>query len=246
MDKSKPQHPPNAPPLAQPPRTLAQRLLHEWLLPIAAVVAIMSPIRASIADWNDVPTGSMKPTILEGDRIYVNKLAFGLRIPFTHTWLARWSSPVRGDIITFASPMDGTRLVKRVIGLPGDIIELRDNRLLVNQTPADFAITAEGPADLFPGGPQARIVQVTEAFAGMSHAISITPGLPSIKDFAPTLVPEGHVFVLGDNRDMSSDSRIIGPVPIRSIYGRSPGVALSLDPGHSYTPRWDRFFSTLK
>src|SRR5258706_12828154 len=95
-------------------------------------VILMVIFRSAVADWNDVPTGSMKPTILEGDRILVNKLAYDLKIPFTTVHLTAWARPKRGDIIVFFSPIDRVRLVKRVFGLPGDEIELRDNQLLVN------------------------------------------------------------------------------------------------------------------
>ena len=113
-------------------RSPMQRFLREWVLPIGLVMLVMFPIRSVVADWNDVPSGSMRPTILEGDRIYVNKLSFGLRLPFTMTWLARWDEPRRGDIATFASPADGIRLVKRIIGVPGDTVELRNNMLVIN------------------------------------------------------------------------------------------------------------------
>src|SRR6187200_2349564 len=98
------------------------RTLKNWIVSFAV----------AFADWNDVPTGSMEPTILPGDRILVNKLAYGLRVPFTHTWLARWDDPSAGEIVIFASPKDGTRLVKRVIAGPGDTIELRNNVLVIN------------------------------------------------------------------------------------------------------------------
>src|SRR5205809_7137832 len=92
----------------------------------------ISSLRSALADWNDVPTGSMKPTIEEGDRVVVNKLAYDLKIPFTTIEIAKWSDPKRGDIVVLFSPLDGTRLVKRVIAVPGDKIELRENQLYVN------------------------------------------------------------------------------------------------------------------
>ena len=85
-----------------------------------------------MADWNDVPTGSMKPTILEGDRVFVNKLAYDLKVPFTTWHITEWSNPHCGDIVVFFSPKDGKRLVKRVIGLPGDTVELQNERLVIN------------------------------------------------------------------------------------------------------------------
>ena len=111
-----------------------------WWLVIGLVVF---SLRSSLADWSDVPTGSMKPTILEGDRVYVNKLAYDLKVPFTTRHLAEWSNPHRGDIVVFFSPHDGKRLVKRVVGLPGDTIELRNDSLVLNGQPVEYKPIAE-------------------------------------------------------------------------------------------------------
>lgn len=100
--------------------------------PLLTLILITCALRSSLADWNQVPTGSMKPTILEGDRIWVNKLAYDLKVPFTTWRLAQWDNPKRGDIVVCFSPADEKRLVKRVIGLPGDTIEMRSNQLIVN------------------------------------------------------------------------------------------------------------------
>src|SRR4028119_1252094 len=96
------------------------------------MILIVSSLRSALADWNDVPTGSMKPTIQEGDRVVVNKLAYDLKIPFTTKAIAKWGDPQRGDIVVLFSPADGIRLVKRVVAIPGDQVELRDNQLLIN------------------------------------------------------------------------------------------------------------------
>jgi len=102
-----------------------------WAFSFLVALLIASSFKSAIADWNVVPTGSMKPTIVEGDRILVNKLAYDLKVPFTTRHLAKWGDPRRGDIAVFFSPVDGRRLVKRVIGLPGDTIALENNHLLV-------------------------------------------------------------------------------------------------------------------
>jgi signal peptidase I len=227
------------------PRGLFHRLAREWIVPVLLVMVVMAPIRSVIADWNDVPSGSMRPTILEGDRIYVNKLAFGLRVPFTHTWLARWDEPRRGDIATFASPADGIRLVKRVVGIPGDTIELRNNQLVINGVAADLNITCTSKATL-PGGREVPIELARETISGVEHAITITPSCATHATFGPIVVPEGMYFMMGDNRDLSNDSRFIGMVPLESFYGRCSGVALSLDPEDGYWPRWNRWCSGLR
>src|SRR5881227_3277938 len=112
-------------------RARAKKWLRQELRPLLIMALVVFSIRSSLADWNDVPTGSMKPTILEGDRVFVNKLAYDLKVPFTTWHVAQWDNPRRGEIVVFYSPYDGKRLVKRVIGLPGDTIELHHDRLLL-------------------------------------------------------------------------------------------------------------------
>src|SRR5439155_24601805 len=110
----------------------AEYLWREWLRPALLIAAIVFPLKSAVADWNWVPTGSMKPTILEGDLVLVNKLAYDLKVPFTLFRLAEWSNPQHGDIVVFFSPKDGTPLVKRVLAGPGDTIEMRDEGLFHN------------------------------------------------------------------------------------------------------------------
>src|SRR5512138_3608533 len=102
-------------------------------------IVLMVLFRSAIADWNDVPSGSMEPTILIGDRILVNKLAYDLRVPLTHLSLVRLADPQRGDIVIFDSRAAGKRLVKRVIGVPGDVVQMRRGQLIVNGTPAEYS-----------------------------------------------------------------------------------------------------------
>src|SRR5882672_10398950 len=116
---------------------LKKRVLIEIRI-FLAMLLVVSSLRSALADWNDVPTGSMKPTIEEGDRVVVNKLAYDLKIPFTTIELVKWSDPKRGDIVVLFSPLDGTRLVKRVVAVPGDRIEMRENQLLVNGRAASW------------------------------------------------------------------------------------------------------------
>lgn len=242
-------------------RTTTQRLVQDWLLPLVLMAMVVSPIRSVIADWNDVPSGSMRPTILEGDRITVNKLAFGLRVPFTRQWLFTWGEPKRGDIVTFASPLDGTRLVKRVIALPGDRIAMHNNRLIVNGESLEYEIVEPMAEGLMPGGQKCDVVLVNEHLptgvgigAGLgggddgavNHMLTITPGVKSLCNFPEQTVPSGQYFMMGDNRDFSNDSRMYGYVPRENLYGRVGYVAMSLDPRESYTPRWERWFTGLR
>jgi signal peptidase I len=213
-----------------------------WWLVIGLVIF---SLRSSLADWSDVPTGSMKPTILEGDRVFVNKLAYDLKVPFTTRHLAEWSNPHRGDIVVFYSPHDGTRLVKRVVGLPGDTVELRDDGLVLNgqaveyKPIADELVRSVAPAD------RARQVYAAEQLPGQSHAVAAIPSVSALRNFGPCRVPEGHYFMMGDNRDDSFDSRYYGPVARRRIVGRATSVVLSFDRAHYWLPRWQRFFTSL-
>src|SRR4026207_2310717 len=111
-------------------REKSSKVWREWADPLLPILLITSAFRSAVADWNDVPTGSMKPTILEGDRIFVNKIAYDLRVPFTFLRPATPAAPQRPDIVVLGSPHDGRRLVKRVIGIPGDLVALEDNHLV--------------------------------------------------------------------------------------------------------------------
>ncbi len=220
-----------------------RRAWTDWLRPLLLVVLVVTSFRSAVADWNDVPTGSMRPTILEGDRIVVNKLAYDLKLPFTQVRLLRWGAPGRGDIVVLFSPEDGTRLVKRVVGLPGDTLSMRRGRLVVNgrQVRYEPAHAALGIASA-PG----RLL-AEELLAGeTSHPVMLTPASLAPRSFGPVQVPVARYFVMGDNRDESHDSRHFGVVPADSIVGRATAVAASLDPRHRYRPRWNRFLTGLR
>jgi signal peptidase I len=226
-------------------RTRALRLWRKEIRPLLLLALILFSLRSSLADWSDVPTGSMKPTILEGDRVYVNKLAYDLKIPFTTIHLAEWSNPQRGDIVVFFSPHDGQRLVKRVVGLPGDTLELRGNILWLNGQVTEYQPLAPDRVRDVAAPDIANQVFAAEQLPGRSHAVAGIPGIPARRDFGPVVVPEGKYFMMGDNRDNSFDSRYFGPVDRKQIVGRSPAVALSFDRGHYWLPRWHRFFRAL-
>jgi signal peptidase I len=219
--------------------------VREWVKPIAIVLVIVGSFRSTFADWNDVPTGSMKPTILEGERIFVNKLAYDLKVPFTRWRVARWEDPKRGDIVVLFSPADGRRLVKRVVGLPGDRIAMVNNRLVINgrpirYEPVDAALAAPLPADS-----DGSFVVERERLDTALHDVMFDHGLAPARSFRQVTVPEGQYFVLGDNRDNSFDSRWFGFVQRDSIVGRATAVVVSVDLERRWRPRWSRFLRTL-
>ncbi len=206
-----------------------------------AMLLVISSLRSALADWNDVPTGSMKPTIEEGDRVVVNKLAYDLKIPFTTIEIAKWSDPRRGDIVVLFSPKDGTRLVKRVIAVPGDRIEMRDNQLLVNGVAASYK-----PIGVGYDSEQGTTQLLEETLNGRTHKVMFTPGYGGPARWIDAqIVPEGKYWVMGDNRDNSADSRFIGTIERRRIVGRALAVAFSLDRNHWFVPRLSRFFTKL-
>lgn len=209
--------------------------------------ALMLVFRSAVADWMYVPSGSMNPTIVEGDRILVDKAAFGWRIPFTTIRVTRGEDPQRGDIVIFPSPEDGTTLVKRVIGLPGDIVELRNEELLINGVATRYAPAAADADDELPAATRGQERHYfTEEVAGRPHAIMLMPARPTLRSFGPVAVPDGQYLMLGDSRDNSKDSRFFGFVPRDSIVGRAHHVLYSLDREHWYRPRGDRLLSALE
>lgn len=185
-------------------------------------------LRTAVADWNPIPSASMRPTLLEGDVVLVNRLAYDLKLPLTDRVLLPLAEPRRGDVVTFSSPVDGTRLIKRIVGLPGDRIALRDNLLFINDQPAPQAQAHWAGETLAPGW-VVDAVRGTETLAGQAHALQWLPGVPARRDFAAVTVPDGHYFMLGDNRDNSEDSRFIGMVPREQLIGRAHRVLVAAD-----------------
>jgi len=222
-----------------------KKIWKEWMKPLFVVLIITSAFRSAIADWYDVPTGSMKPTIIEGDRIFVNKLAYDLKFPFTSLQLAHWDDPGRGDIVVFYSPYDGKRLVKRVVGLPGDRIELINNYVYANGKIAIYEPLSQDIIDQLSPIDREHSLFAEEKLSDKEHPVMLSPTRPSLRSFGPVRVPQGQYFVMGDNRDNSFDSRWFGFVERGRIVGRASTVVASLNPDRHYLPRWHRFLRTL-
>ena len=203
----------------------------------------MLVLRSAVADWNVVPTGSMQPTIEIGDRILVDKLAYDVRLPFTHVSLVHLADPRRGDIVVLDSHAAHERLVKRVIGLPGDEVAMRGNVLFINGRAARYAIgNYTGIHDDLRNPAHYEI----ERYGAMRHAIRLSDHRPSpVSSFGPVRVPIGQYLLLGDDRDNSEDSRYLGFFPRHEIVGRARRVVASLDPQHHYLPRRGRFGAAL-
>ena len=226
----------------------ANRLVRYWLdyRLVLLFLMLMGGYRSAWADWVRVPTGSMNPTILEGDRLLVDKHVYGLRVPFSLIHLTPGENPARGDIVIFDSPRDGTLLVKRVIGIPGDTVALVGEKLIVNGVAARYATgDAAAVRSLLAAARAEDPLILRESGAEPAHDILLLPARGPEPLDGPITVPKGMYFVLGDNRDDSADSRYIGFVPRRNILGRATRVVVSLNPDRYDLPRRGRFWRSL-
>lgn len=196
--------------------------------------------RTAIADWNPIPSGSMRPSLLEGDVVLVNRLAYDLKVPLTNLSLARLGEPQRGDIVVFHSPKDDTRLIKRLVALPGDTVEMRKGVLIVNGEAAQYseATQVQEPID---EGRTLPALRLHERLGERENQVQWLSGVPSMRSMSAYRVPEGHYWMMGDNRDNSADSRYIGPVPRHLMVGRAHHLVLSVAFKEDWLPRWERF-----
>ena len=231
---------------------------------LVVLILVMFAVRSVVFDWNDVPSGSMQPTILVGDRVFVNRMAYGLKIPFTTIHLLRWGSPKRGDIVVFYAPdkdANGkplhTRMIKRVVGVPGDVVTLVNNRLTVNGEDAAYLPTTPSTVKELPPADQNGKDYFVEKVSGLSHWVAKDPGVElrggeGRRNIREVTVPPGKYLMVGDNRDASADSRfwgrnsgnepVAGLVDESQVLGRAWRVAFSLK---NWVPRWNRFFGAL-
>lgn len=226
-------------------RKLVRYLWREWVRPLALPALFILTAKSALADINYVPSGSMQPGILPGDVVFINKLAYDLRVPFTYARLARWAEPERGDIVVCFAPDDGLRLVKRVAALPGDTVEVRQRTLIVNGIPHRYSPLETAAIAPLPAAERAAGLFAREHVGNRSHPVMSLPGPAGAGNFGPVRVPPGSYFMLGDNRDNSRDSRMFGFMPREHIIGEAVGTAASLDLAR-WRPRWNRFFSRLE
>ncbi len=194
--------------------------------------------KSAIADLSSISGASMQPTLLDGDKVWVNKLAYDVKIPWTEISLAEIDDPDRGDIVIIDSKRAGKRLVKRIVGLPGDTIYIQNNTLVVNGESANYEILSR----------DSTAIIVQEELPDMAHQAQLSSRYVNrtSRSYGPNIVPEGQYFVLGDNRDNSADSRIYSFVPRGEIIGRSSSVVFSLDSHNNYLPRGERFLEGIE
>ncbi len=197
-------------------RPASKSTAREYVEAIVVAVLVALFIRTFFVQAFKIPSSSMVPTLQIGDHLLVNKLAYGIRIPFLEKNLVRFGTPKPGDIIVFIYPQDVTKdFIKRVIAVAGDVVEVRDKHVVVNGAPRD------------------------NEHAYFADGRNQTGGSSPRDNFGPVTVPPEHVFVMGDNRDRSLDSRFWGFVSLDAIHGRAFLIYFSID-WDAWRVRWER------
>ena len=207
-------------------------------------ILLFGLFRTAVADWNPIPSGSMRPTLLEGDVVLVNRLAFNLKLPLTNVIVARLGEPQRGDVVTFFSPRDDMRLIKRLVAVPGDTVEMRNKILIVNGRPAIYAPIGTAVEELAPGV-ETEALRLDERTGARDHLVQWLGRSDKRDNFGPIAIPRDRYLMLGDNRDNSADSRYFGLVPRELIIGRAVMILASADINGHWTPRLERFGERL-
>jgi signal peptidase I len=203
---------------------------------IGGAVALALFIRIVLFEAFEIEGPSMQPTLLNGDRVVVAKFFYGLFLPFTTEAVVTWGMPRPGEVVIVKSPADDIDIVKRVIGVPGDVIEIRDDVVYRNGR----AIPHERQGPCRNGDEEQAECEVIEERLGdvvylTSHNIASVPS-----NYGPVTIPPDHVYILGDHRDRSNDSRFFGAVPINRVKGRALAIYWSNEPASGI--RWDRMF----
>ncbi|NBW81645.1 signal peptidase I [bacterium] len=227
-----------------------------WIRDVVVIITVMVVLRSSIVNWYVIPTGSMLPTIKIRDHVLVNKLSYGLMLPFMGTQIISWDAPKRGDIVLFDSPMERITFVKRVIGLGGDNVSFDNGVLQINNQHVDESLQedrtiledmGDGSACNTGEGKSLYVEKLSEGQPGHFILRSVKGGNTNLETRTWT-VPPGKLLVIGDNRDCSNDGRYWGYVDSEKIYGKAIRVFYSINSGEGWLPKFrtDRFFGKLQ
>lgn len=226
-------------------------VLVEYARSFFPIILLVLVVRSFLFEPFRIPSSSMLPTLEIGDFIFVNKYSYGLRLPVLNTKLIEVGEPARGDVIVFRKPQEPSiNYIKRLVGLPGDVISYRDKQVLINGEP----VSLEGSGDTrqiqcgrnSQGRPlHFTATTVAETIDGVEHNIYVSAKGDFPSKFLDRVVPEGHYFVMGDNRDCSQDSRIIGYIPEANLVGKAVGIWMNWDWGNA-SPRWDRIGTSIR
>ena len=222
---------------------VGEPVLVEYAKAFFPVLLAVLLLRSFLVEPFRIPSGSMMPTLLNGDFILVNKYAYGVRLPVVDTKIIEVDNPERGDVVVFRYPKNPSiDYIKRVVGLPGDVISYRNKVIYVNgeKMPQAFKgnYIGEGTAISMTGA-----MQIEEKLGDAFHEILVRKEHPG--RHGEFRVPAGHYFVMGDNRDNSNDSRFWGTVPEENLVGKAFMVWMNWD-GVDNTVRWGRIGSSIE
>ena len=202
---------------------LAEPIIVEYSISFFPVLAIVLVLRSFLFEPFQIPTGSMIPTLAVGDFILVNKFTYGIRLPVVGTKIVDIAEPKNGEVMVFIPPHQDEYFIKRVVGIPGDTVRYQDKTLYINGKRQNQTFVAQIP----PVNP--RVLQYREKLGNIEHLIQRNPYRETSVD--EWVIPEGHYFMMGDNRDQSSDSRYWGLVSEHNIVGRAVAIWLHKKPG---------------
>ena len=210
------------------PKRAKEPLRAARLAPLIAAYALVAVLPGELLRTFAIETfvfdgPSMRPTLDHGDRFLVDRASWGLTLPGATEAVASWAEPERGQVVVVTSPLDDIRIVKRILGLPGDVVEVRSGRMVLNGellTVEEVGPCAEREGR-WPGGDECRVFQETLPAADGSVSYFIEHDRRYDLNVGPTVVPEGHVYLRGDHRDMSNDSTnaLMGPVASTRVVG---------------------------
>jgi len=211
------------------------------LATLAFYIALALAFRIVLFEAFEIEGPSMEPTLLNGDRVVVAKFSYGLFLPFTDHALLTWGKPTVGDVVIVKSPQDNIDIVKRVVGVAGEVVEFRDGVVFRNGVPLAVGAPSrcqDSATEHWDNG----CTWVREKLDDSRYSVSMSSASPKTNS-VPVKVPEGFVYILGDHRDRSNDSRFFGPVPINRIKGKGLVIYWSKD---TTGYRWSRMFKSIR
>lgn len=219
--------------LTQAINTVEQEpVIVEYAKSFFPVLLIVLVLRSFLVEPFQIPSGSMIPTLEVGDFILVNKYTYGLRLPVVGTKIVAMNEPKRGEVMVFIPPHDNRYFIKRVVGLPGDTVRYENKELTVNgeavQADVIDRVEIEMPSGMLQSG-----VLLSERLGEVEHQTQIINAPVREGGRTVWVVPEGHYFMMGDNRDNSADSRVWGAVPEENIVGKAFAIWMHKEPGWS-------------